>query len=374
MKEKYVLGSVLVILLMLVSTQTMIMNVVKSDPTIHAGDAFVGNLWISELDVSSVLEETDYIGIGHVNATEDYVLWENGQGNITANWTVDIETETHPEYCIMFSLLVFNIDDNNTELGNDSIMRTYDAEEKYDESGTLLVAIEFDEGFLQTYDEATVVCILNALVKINNTEEATNFTTWAIDRCVIGIGLDEEVSEEPFSRFRTEANVNFSTPFAYSSGWDEENRFDDEDDMLNTITYAQIGKRISEPSGNYNWYLGHIDVELKSNGRLNFNYLDDWTPNLEKMYCKWENDEIVLNTYINYEITGTDPIYNDVYLIYGLRADLVGTVHRSDWINPTLGDTGYMYNNFIIPESENKPPYDKILLIGKLWILLGYRI
>ena len=370
MKEKYVLGSVLVILLMLVSTQTMIMNVVKSDPTIHAGDAFVGNLWISELDVSSVLEETDYIGIGHVNATEDYVLWENGQGNITANWTVDIETETHPEYCIMFSLLVFNIDDNNTELGNDSIMRTYDAEEKYDESGTLLVAIEFDEGFLQTYDEATVVCILNALVRINKTEEATNFTTWAIDRCVIGVGLDEEVSEQPFSRFRTEANANFSTPFAWPSGWDEENRFDDEDDMLNTITCAQVGQCTSEPSGDYNWNLGQIEVKLKSNGKMDYNRLRDWDPNLNTMQCKWdENDKITLNTYINYEITGNDPIYKHVKLLYGLRADSVGTVHRSIIIEPGLGDTGFMHNGFTIPKSEDKPDYDEIWLIGKLWIM-----
>ena len=355
---------------MLISTQTVLLNIVKSDPTIHTGDASAGDLWISELDVSSVLEETDYVGIGHVNATEDYVLWENGQGNITAKWTVDIEMETHPEYCIMFSLLVFNVDDNTTELGNDSIMRTYDAGETYGEGGTISAAIEFDQDFLQTHDEATVVCILNTLVRINNTEEAVNFTTWAMDRCVIGVGLDEEISEQPFSRFRTEANANFSTPFAWPLGWDEGDRFDDEDDMLNTITYAQIGQCTSEPSGEFNWYLGHIEVKLKSNGKLNFHYFDDWDPNLEKMYCKWdEQDKITLNTYINYEITGEDPIYNYAYLVYGLRADLVGTMHRSSRIKPELGDTGFTYNNFNIPKSEDKPPYNEILMIGKLWII-----
>jgi hypothetical protein len=371
MNKKYILGSIFCILLMLVNTQTVFINIVKSEPTIHPGDAFVGNLWISELDTSSVLEDIDYIGIGHVNASEDYVLWENGTGNITANWTVDIQTETHPEYCIMFSLLVFNVDDNNTELGNNSTMKTYNAGETYEEEGVLSAAIQFDEGFLQTYDEATVVCILNALVRINNTEKAVNFTTWAMDRCVIGVGLDEEISEQPFSRFRTEANANFSTPFAWPNGWDQGNRFDDEEDMLNTITYAQVGQSTSSPSGDYNWNLGSLSVEFKPRGQME---KPNWSPNLDTMVCNWDAyDKITLNTYINYQISGDDPFYSWVKLSYRLRADLFGTVRESEKKYLGVGDNSFISNNFQIPKSEDLQPYDTIWLIGKLWVIRPHR-
>lgn len=159
MKKKFVLGSVFVILLMLVSTQTVFLNIVKSEPTVHTGDADVGSLWITELDVSTDLTTIDYVGISHVNASDDWVLWENGTGNITADWSVDIE-RNHPEYYVLIGMVVYNIDDSNKEIGNDSYIKTYTTNLDYDESGTLTVALNFTQQQQQAGSQ-TLVCYLD---------------------------------------------------------------------------------------------------------------------------------------------------------------------------------------------------------------------
>jgi hypothetical protein len=106
MNKKYMLGSILCILLMLVSTQTIFTNNVWSNPTQHTGDADVGDLWISELNVAAAELNFEYIGIGHANASDDWVLWTNGTGSINASWSVDIG-DNHPEYIVQFALSVY---------------------------------------------------------------------------------------------------------------------------------------------------------------------------------------------------------------------------------------------------------------------------
>lgn len=162
MKKKIMWGSVFIALLMLVSTQTVFMNTVKSDPTQHTGDADVGTLWISELNVSSELQTIDYIGISHANATDDWVLWEDGTGNINASWSVDIGGN-HPEYFVRFGLTVYNVDDENKIIGNDTFIQTYNANTDYDESGTLTAVIEFTERQMLEYSQS-LVCYLDAEV------------------------------------------------------------------------------------------------------------------------------------------------------------------------------------------------------------------
>lgn len=85
MKKKIVLSSVVIALLMLVSAQFFLAPNVISYPTIHYGDAYIGEMWLSELDVSSVLSEFDDIAITHVKAFNEWVAWEEGFGNITVN-------------------------------------------------------------------------------------------------------------------------------------------------------------------------------------------------------------------------------------------------------------------------------------------------
>lgn len=260
MNKKYILGSILCILLMLVSTQTMLLNIVRSDPPIHEGDAYVGNLWMSELNTSSVLGDVDFIGVGHANATDDYVTWENGEGEIVANWTVDIETECHPDYCVMFSLMAYNIDDNNSEMDTNHSVVNYDADTKYNDDGQLRLSIQFDQKFLENNTEATLVCYLNAAVKINNTEEAVNFTTWGQDRCIVGVLFNPNSSFEPYSHFRIEANDNFPNIWSWLPGWNESSRFDDEQEMLENQTFFYVsGNEQSEES---DWHIGDYEITI----------------------------------------------------------------------------------------------------------------
>jgi len=260
MKEKYVLGSILCILLMLVSTQTVFLNIVKSDPQIHQGEAFVGDLWVSELNVSSVLEEVAFVGVGHANASDDYVAWESGEGDIVANWTVQIEEQSHPDYNVMFSLIAYNVDDNNSEMDTAYCVEDYEADTGYNDSGYLRLHVEFDKDFLKMNTEATLVCYLNAVVKINNTEEAVNFTTWGQDRCIIGVVFDSGSSFEPYSHFRMEGNDNFPNIWSWLSGWNESSRFDDEQDMLENQTFFYVSG--SEQSENGDWKLGQFDIYM----------------------------------------------------------------------------------------------------------------
>jgi hypothetical protein len=260
MKQKYVLGSILCILLMLASTQVAFLNVVKSDPSLHEGEAYVGDLWITELDVSSELEEVNYVGVGHANATDDYVAWEGGEGDVIANWTVTTETRYHPDYCVMFSLIVYNIDDNNSEMGSDYSVIDYGAGTLPDDSGFLHVHVAFDGDFLKHNTEATLVCYLNAAVKINNTDEAVNFTTWGQDRCVVGVVFDTESTFEPYSHFSDEANNNFPNIWSWLPGWNENNRFDDEQDMLENQTFFYVGGDQSSEQGD--WCFGQFDIYM----------------------------------------------------------------------------------------------------------------
>jgi hypothetical protein len=303
MKKKYVLGSILCILLMLVSTQIVFMNTVKSDPSMHEGRAFVGDLWMSELNVSSALEEVDYVGVGHANATDDYVAWESGEGDIVANWTVQIEEQYHPEYCVMFSLIAYNIDDNNSEMDTAYSVANYEADTSYNDSGRLRLHIEFDDDFLKVNTEATLVCYLNAAVKINNTEEAVNFTTWGQDRCIVGVLFDPDSSFEPYSHFRIEANDNFPNIWSWLPGWNESNRFDDEEDMLESQTFFYVSGDQSSEEGD--WKLGQFDIYM-DNGF----YYADFTRNLIAHEIQFDNNgEKIVNPYISlvYHYSGGSP-------------------------------------------------------------------
>ncbi len=261
MNQKVMLGSILCILLMLVSTQTVFLNIVKSDPQIHQGEAFVGDLWVSELNVSSVAEEVAFVGIGHANASDDYVAWETGEGDIVANWTVQIEERSHPDYCVIFSLSVGNVDDNNSEMDTAYCVEDYEADTGYNDSGYLRLHVEFDKDFLKMNTEATLVCYLNAVVKINNTEEAVNFTTWGQDRCIIGVVFDSGSSFEPYSHFREEGNDNFPNIWSWLPGWNESSRFDDEQDMLENQTFFYVSG--NEQSEEGDWHLGDLYITME---------------------------------------------------------------------------------------------------------------
>lgn len=263
MKKKYVLGSVFITLLMLVTAIGTINTI--ADPSMHTGDADAGSMSISKLDVSSVVTEFDDIAIAHTIAADDWVCWEEGTGNITVDWEVDIDSTDHPEYFLQYTLSVYNIDDDGEEIGSDIFSKSYIADRAYDESGTLIADIEFDEGFMQEYDEATLFCHLDAFVQLNSSEEAINFTTWAQDRSIVGVSFDSESGEEPFSRFINEANDDWPPMWSWIGGWNESSRFDDEDDMLNTQTFCKVGSESTYPSGSSGtWDISEFQVSRSS--------------------------------------------------------------------------------------------------------------
>ncbi len=246
--------------MMLVSSQIVFFNTVKSDPTPHTGDADVGILWISELDVSSHLQTIDNIGIGHVNATDDWVIWEDGTGNINASWSVDIGNR-HPEYFVKFGLTVYNVDDENKNIGNDMFIKTYNTNTGYDESGTLTAALEFTQQQMAAGSQ-TLVCYLDAEIILNETVEAVNFTSWSQDRCVVAVDFVDPQDVPPFSKYRDKANDKFPSMYTYINGWNEPGLFDDEDDMLNNQTFFKVGSATlastSDSSGL--WDLGDAKI------------------------------------------------------------------------------------------------------------------
>ncbi|UCF49318.1 MAG: hypothetical protein JSU91_06100 [Thermoplasmatales archaeon] len=263
MKKRYVLGSAIVVLLMLVTTQTMFMENVISWPSEHTGDADVGDMWVTELNTTSIFTSIKNVSIGHANATHDWVKWTTGIGTVKADWSVDIG-DKHPEYWIRFYLSVFNIDDNSTELCNTSFRKEYSANTSYTESGTLSVIVELSPSFVASNTNATLFCLLDATATINDTNEAVNFTSWSQDRCVVGISLDSEETNEPFSRFTIEANEECPHSWSYFDGWNESGRFDDEEDMLNNQTHF-MNVNCSSPEITGDWRLGYITITIHAN-------------------------------------------------------------------------------------------------------------
>ena len=302
MRKKIMLGSVVVALLMLVSTQIVILNTVRSDPELHAGDAVAGSLWISELNVSSCLQTIDNIGISHANATDDWVLWENGEGSINASWSVDIDDD-HPEYYVLFGLTVYNIDDDNNVIGNDTFVKTYNANTNYDESGTLSTYIEFTRDQQQAGSQ-TLVCYLDSQVILNDTVEATNFTSWGQDRCVVAVDFIPPIGTPDFSVYRDEANEGFPSLWSYINGWNESGRFDDEDDMLNNQTFFKIGSASvssTSTSGNL-WDLGDADVWRDGNLQANVDFKILNNAGQDEYTIDPDGTKLITDVKVDYEI------------------------------------------------------------------------
>lgn len=275
MKKKYIVCSVFFALLMLVSTQVVFLDTAKGYPTKHIGEAHVGKLSITELNVTALLPTIHNIGIAHANATDDWVLWTNGQGNITANWSVNIGNK-HPEYSVNFALYVFNVDHNNKEIGNASVTKTYGKNLSSQDSGSLKVAVAFND---QVGGNKTLICHLGSSVKINNTLIARNFTSLSEDRAVVPIELANG-SMTLFKYYKDKANSKWPQMWSWIDNWEQ--HFSTENDMLNNQTYFNVGSDVNQYSGGMsNWYLG--DLIIKIHSLANFtqifiprNYVVNW--------------------------------------------------------------------------------------------------
>jgi len=310
MKKKYLVGSILVMLLMLVSTQLVFMKTVKSDPTIHYGDAYVGEFWISELDVSKEIEEFDYIGIAHTRADHDWVAWDEGSGNISANWTVDIDSRSHPAYYIIYSLVVYNINNRSQEFGNATFSQSFDKDETYDESGTLVIPIQFSESEMGDWEYVTVVCSLGAIVQLNETKDAKNFSSIAEDHSVVAVDFEMPMWIPLFSYYTNEANEEAPIMWSWIDGWEE--KFESETEMLNEQTFFTVGNEQSSNSQNNNsWHVGNISVRVKYFGLIT----EDEDFNIGDPIVNWSESGGYIRgeAWYGYSITYPHPF------VYGIR-------------------------------------------------------
>ncbi len=329
MKKRIWIASVLVALLMLISSQVVLFYTVKSALTPHPGDADAGDIWISELNVESAISSFDYVGIGHVNATDDWVCWEDGRGNVTASWTVGTGIN-HPEYWIRIALLVYNIDDDNKEIGNDSVQITRAENSGGESFGTLCVPLVFTPQQMAEYSQ-TLVCYLEIWVTLNNTREAVNFTSFADDRCVVAVEFPSPTIAPPFSAYTKEANEKLPSMWSWTEGWDEERRFDDEDDMLNNQTFFEVSQsQYSTPACNAPWYLGTMKVKM-GNTRMRWNGYD-----VTQQTKDWEENpfgKVIGKVFMNYSVTGnTDRGWAKFRFRLRFQFGLLG-----DWAGPTFG-------------------------------------
>ncbi|UCD14538.1 MAG: hypothetical protein JSW60_03720 [Thermoplasmatales archaeon] len=362
MKKRYVLGSAIVALLMLVSTQVVFLNIVRSsDPTAHVGDAEIGDLWISELDVSSVLTTIDFIGIGHANAADDWVIWEDGIGNINASWEVDIEA-IHPEYYVLLGIVIYNVDENCIEMGNDSFSKTYGAGNSYNESGTLTVALEFTQEQMQQGSQ-TLVCYMSACVMINDTSEAKNFTSWAHDRCIIAVDFSDPAGQPLFPSYRAEANQNFPHIWSYLDGWEESGRFASEDDMLENQTFFTDGGNINSPS--YSWKIGEFHIHCYLGGTVQ-GYFAEMNHIRHMKYDK--DDTLDVESYATITYYDHGAIFPATISRYYLTHEGVG----STWSRTYVTDRAFapadeVGVDFEIDKEDDIGSNNKIYLWGDAW-------
>jgi len=363
MKNKILWGSVIVALLMLMGIQMVFLNIVRSDPNPHTGDADVGDLWIDELNVSSELTTYDFIGLGHANATDDWVIWEDGSGNINTSWSVNISTGIHPEYYVLFGIVIYNVDDNCNEVGNDTFTKTYTENLSYSENGTLSVDVEFTQD-QQRAGAQTLVCYISAWIQINDTTEAKNFTCWAQDRSTLAVDFVTPQTEPDFSIYREEANDDFPNMWSWIDGWDEGGKFDNEDDMLENQTYFELSGNPTDESS-YDWKIGELDITCKSYGRMLF----DFTEMNQQPHMKFDlMGDLYVNSYatISYTVQGAFlPIVASRYVIIHEGQGSISSLRYATRVG--IYDDDEIASRFMIDEDDDLGSDNKIDIWGYVW-------
>lgn len=303
MKKKIVLSNIIIALLMLASFQIAFFETVESNDKRPNEDHSIGTIWNTELDVSSLIRGFDDISIAHCNPIDRLVLLPARNGNLTVEWTVEINSQSHPEFFAAFSLFVYNIDDNNTEIGNDTFMKTYNKDSQYDENDILKVALDFS-GWIKN-ENITLLCELGASFMLNKTREAKNFTSVAQDRCVVVVFLDK-LGPRGFDMWEYRNKANYAQPCMWSwiDGWEE--KFESEELMLNNQTYFQVGWNTTSEytNGNVPWWLGWINVTIEEYLNVNFG----WEPDMKHVYWDFGSDGWVEGQgRVNYSITLDKP-------------------------------------------------------------------
>lgn len=284
MRKKIVFGSVIIIaLMMLVSIQVAFFQSVKSN--IRNENLQIGNIWNSMLDVSSHIREFRYISIAHVNKTDTSIIVPHSNGNITVRWSVNINSNNHPELYAAFSLFVYNIDDDNKEIGNATLERTYNRNSIYSQFGYLKVPFDFSSFSSQNISSVTLICEIGASFTLNKTREAKNFSSIANDQGVAVIFLNGiQPPRYDISSYIEKANKAFPSMWSWIDGWNS--KFNSENEMLNEQTFFQAGWNLTSvyDDGNVPWWFGNITVNIWEWNNIEWNWEADtkdinWTFN-----------------------------------------------------------------------------------------------
>jgi hypothetical protein len=308
-RNKIFLGSIALAILMLVTTQIAFFSTVKSDPDVHFGDAYVGDIWISELNVSSATSEFEDVFITHINASDDWVCWNNsGIYNINASWEIDIDSTDHPDFQVIYAMNVYYINDSNLSINwNTNYSGEYNANQTYNESGMLNVTINITEIYSGSPQRETFVVFLGAFVMLKNTTDGKNFSCTAQDRAIIGV--EPEWPRQSWSYFVEEAADNCPPMWSYVTDWG--NHSTDVYDMINNQTFFSLSDiDIPGPASRSqdNWDLGDIEFFIRRWGTVG---LESFTK--DTAMVNWEKTREPCyydgKAFVNYTVS-RNPNYN----------------------------------------------------------------
>ena len=291
------------VIIMLLTAQTILLTPTVNSEVVdqpHYGDASAGSFWMTELDTTNTLNDVPCVGIAHAAATDDWVIWDDLKGDITADYIIDIDYPDHPGYEVIFFLSVYNVDDENNEIGSDIFQKTYNEGNTYSEMGTLSISLSFKKK-IKKLGSITLVINLGAMVRILETNEAVNYTSFAQDRSIVAVQFKLEPKIPPFSVFVDEANEKFPPMFSWMSGW--EDVFSSEEEMFAQTTFFSVGYNVYEPiNENTDWKIQDFDFEFDYGG----DHFDlTVTLNWPGKSISWGYDEdgwIKGLTYIPYEV------------------------------------------------------------------------
>jgi hypothetical protein len=363
MRKKYLVSSVFIALLMLVSTQLVVMQNVKALSP-HTGDAYVGTFWVSEMDVSAYVRGIENIGIAHAEAKDDWVYWTGGSGDIKANWSITLDNH-HPKLFIAFDLTVYDTTLNNVVVGYKYCYVSVNANTSLNSNGQLTV--QFNTAG-QVFNNKTLACYLSAGVHINNTNSLKNFTSMAYDLSVLG--LDHASIGRSFKYYQDYQNTKLSRPYSWVDGW--EKRYSDADDMLNNQTFFKVGQDQFYTQGsstNPAWVWGELIYTFDVvHSTIKFNVANrtiQWAPDTDGKLCGM--------AYCMYWYNGSTPWFWPVEMRWRFYYENYETASifpaQKLWI--PLGYTHARFGHYIRTRDMDNPPDHEVKItdgpLGHKW-------
>ena len=233
----------------------------------HTGDAYVGEFWLEEMDVSALNSSHRSMAMGHVRAEHDWVVYDPNS-SIVVNYSFSIG-DSHPWFNVTIYLEVFCANSSNVSVGSmfvGNVWRSLNctANTSYNLQGNLsfpLGKIEFSGGNL------TLVCVLKGVIRSRVNfgglagagDEEKNLTFLAEDRCVVAVEEKEE-TDSVFSYYFEYARRCIPFLWEYVPGLEDQS-VDTQNNWCQAQTVFMVGMPLqTNDSGNNTnqWPLGDL--------------------------------------------------------------------------------------------------------------------